>query len=199
MYPEKPFRPDYEAPVKSVVDYVLLRDDVDEESLALVGFSLGGYFASRAVIYEKRIKACVVDSPIIDISRYYGGFEQIEELAKIKVEDYEKLFSESPLACWAVETFTKRYGAKTVAEALEKVKEFNISGDLDKITCPTLALVGEGDEAIFQAQRFYEGVSGSKALRMFTEKEGAESHCQITNLSLMNAAVMMWLDGVFSK
>lgn len=201
MYSEKPFRPDYEVPVKSVVDYALLRDDVDEERLALVGFSLGGYFASRAVIYEKRIKACVIDSPIIDISRYYEGFGYIEELAKIKEEDYEELFSENPFIRWAVETFTRRYGTKTVAEALEEVKKFNITGDLDKITCPTLALVGEGegDEAIFQAQRFYEGVSGSKALRMFTEKEGAESHCQITNLSLMNAAVMMWLDGVFNK
>ncbi len=201
MYPEKPFRPDYEVPVKAVVDYALSREDVDGDRLALVGFSLGGYFASRAVIYEKRIKACVVDSPIIDISRYYEGFGYIEELAKIKEKDYEELFLENPFIRWAVETFTRRYGTKTVAEALEKVKKFNITGDLDKITCPTLALVGEGegDEAIFQAQRFYEGVSGSKALRMFTEKEGAESHCQITNLSLMNAAVMMWLDGVFNK
>ncbi|WP_414469354.1 alpha/beta hydrolase family protein [Methanobacterium sp. ACI-7] len=57
-YPEKPLRPDYELPVKSVVDYVLSRNDVDEESIALVGFSLGGYFVSRAAVYEKRIKAC---------------------------------------------------------------------------------------------------------------------------------------------
>ena len=201
MYPKKPFRPDYEVPVKAIVDYILLRDDVDEERLALVGFSLGGYFASRVVVYEKRIKACVVDSPIIDISRYYEGFGNLEEMAKIKEEDYEELFSKSPFARWGVETFTWRHGTKTVAEALEKIKEFNIVHDLNKITCPTLALVGEGegDEAIFQAQRFYEDVSGPKAFRMFTEKEGADSHCQITILSLMNAAVMTWLDGVFSR
>ena len=201
IYPEKPFRPDYEVPVKTIVDYVLLRDDVDEERLALVGFSLGGYFASRAVVYEKRIKACVVDSPVIDISRYYKWFGNLEEIAKIKEEDYGELFSKHPFAHWGVETFTRRYGTKTVAEALDKIKEFNIVNDLNKITCPTLSLVGEGegDEAIFQAQRFYEDVSGPKAFRMFTEKEGAESHCQITNLSLMNAIVMTWLDGVFSK
>ena len=201
MYPEKPFRPDYEVPVKAIVEYALLRDDVDEERLALVGFSLGGYFASRAVIYEKRIKACVADSPVIDISRYYEGFGNIRELAKIKEEDYEELFSKNPFIRWAVETFTRRYGTKTIAEALEKIKEFNIVNDLNKVKCPTLALVGEGegDESIFQAQRFYEGVSGPKALRMFTEKEGAESHCQITNLSLMNAIVLVWLEGVFSR
>ncbi len=201
MHPEKPFRPDYEAPVRAVVDHALSREDVDGDRLALVGFSLGGYFASRAVIYEKRINACVVDSPVIDISRYYEGFGNLEELAKVKEEDYEKLFSESPFARWAVETFTMRYGTKTIGEALEKIKEFNITYDLNKITCPTLALVGEGegDEAIFQTQRFYEDVSGPKALRMFTEKEGADSHCQITNLSLMNAIVITWLDGVFGK
>ena len=109
MYPEKPFRLDYEVPVKAVVDYALLRDDVDEERLAMVGFSLGGYFASRAAIYEKRIKACVVDSPIIDISRYYGGFGNLEELAKIKEEDYNELFPENPFIRWAVETFTRCY------------------------------------------------------------------------------------------
>lgn len=201
MYPEKPFRPDYEAPVKAVVDYALSRGDVDEERLAIVGFSLGGYFAPRAAAYEKRIKVCIADSPIIDISRYYAGFGNIEELAGLEERDYEKVFSEHPFARWAVETFTRRYGTKTVAEALEKVKEFNIVNDLDKITCPTLALVGEGegDGAIFQAQRFYEDVSGPNVFRMFTEKEGAESHCQITNLSLMNAIVMLWLEGVFGK
>ncbi len=201
MYPEKPFRPDYEVPVGAVVDYALSRDDVDEECLALVGFSLGGYFVSRAAVYEKRIKACVADSPIIDMKRYYDGFESIHELVEIEEEDYKNLFSKYPFARWGIETFTRRYGTETVAEALEKVKEFNIINNLDKITCPTLALVGEGegDEAIFQAQRFYEDVGGPKAFRMFTEREGAESHCQITNLNLMNAVVMTWLDGVFSK
>jgi len=63
-----------------------------------------------------------------------------------------------------VETFTRRYGAKNMAEAFEKTKEFNILDDLDKITCPTIALVGEGegDESLYQAQRFYEVVSGPK-------------------------------------
>lgn len=201
MYSEKPFRLDYEVPVGAVVDYALSRDDVDEERLALVGFSLGGYFASRAAAYEKRIKACVADAPVIDIGSYYAGFENLQTFAKIEEKDYEEVFLEYPLARWAVETFTRRYGTKTVPEALEKIKQFNIVNDLDKITCPTLALVGEGegDEAIFQAQRFYEDVGGPKAFRMFTEKEGAESHCQITNLSLMNAIIMVWLDGVFSK
>jgi len=201
MYPEKPFRPDYEVPVKGVVDYALSRDEVYKEFIAIVGFSLGGYFASRAAVHEKRIKACVADSPIIDISRYYAGLGNIEELASLEEKDYEHVFSRYPFVRWAVETFTRRYGTKTVDEALEKIKEFNIVNDLDKITCPTLALVGEGegDEAIFQAQRFYEDVSGPKVLRMFTEKEGAESHCQITNLSLMNSVVMTWFDGVFGK
>ena len=200
MYPEKSLRPDYEVPVGAVVDYVLSRDDVDGERLALVGFSLGGYFASRAAAYEKRIKACAADGPIIDISRYYAGFENLEALEKMGSMD-EEVFSEYPYARWAVETFTRRYGTKKFPEALEKVKEFNIVNDLDKITCPTLALVGEGegDESIFQAQRFYEDVGGPKAFRMFTEKEGADSHCQITNLSLMNAIVLTWLGGVFSK
>ena len=201
LYPEKPFRPDYEVPVKAVVDYVLSRDEVDEERLAIVGFSLGGYFVSRAAAYEKRIKACVVDSPIVDISRYYNGLAHLEKIVKIEEKDYENVFSKYPFIRLAVETITRRYGTKTVAEALEKIKEFNIVRDLNKITCPSLALVGEGegDEALYQAQRFYEDVGGPKVLRVFTEKEGAESHCQITNLGLMNSVFTGWLDGIFEK
>ena len=57
LYPEKHFIPDYEKPVTAVVDYALARSDVDGERLALLGLSLGGYFVSRAIIFEGRIKA----------------------------------------------------------------------------------------------------------------------------------------------
>jgi dipeptidyl aminopeptidase/acylaminoacyl peptidase len=53
------FRPDTEVPLKYVCDWVLARADVDPNRLALVGWSLGGYFAPRATAFEKRIKACI--------------------------------------------------------------------------------------------------------------------------------------------
>jgi 2,6-dihydroxypseudooxynicotine hydrolase len=54
-----PIRGDYEVPVRRVVDWIHGRRDVDAGRIGLWGVSLGGYYAPRAVAFEKRIKACI--------------------------------------------------------------------------------------------------------------------------------------------
>jgi 2,6-dihydroxypseudooxynicotine hydrolase len=54
-----PIRGDYEAPVRSMVDWIQTRPDLDASRIGLWGVSLGGYYAPRAAAYEKRIKACI--------------------------------------------------------------------------------------------------------------------------------------------
>ena len=44
------FRPDFETPMKAVVDYALSRPDVDPARLAAYGISAGGYIVPRAEI-----------------------------------------------------------------------------------------------------------------------------------------------------
>jgi len=58
---------DYEVPVKAVVDYLVQRDDVDTENIALIGYSLGSLLAARTVAFEKRISACIVDGLVVDV------------------------------------------------------------------------------------------------------------------------------------
>ena len=60
-------RPDYEVPVKAVVDYLTRRNDVDTDNIALIGYSLGSLLAARAVAFEKRISTCIVDGLVIDV------------------------------------------------------------------------------------------------------------------------------------
>jgi dipeptidyl aminopeptidase/acylaminoacyl peptidase len=112
--------------VNAVVDYALSRNDVDGDRLALLGLSLGGYFVSRAIIFEKRIKACIIDTPIIDIYTYFSAFPGIDELEAIDVKDYEEMFKVYPKAQWTVETMERRYGFKNFKEVRERMKEFNI-------------------------------------------------------------------------
>lgn len=63
------FRADSEVPIRTVVDYVLTRPEVDPERLGLFGISGGGYMVSPAITFEKRIKACVASAPILDFHR----------------------------------------------------------------------------------------------------------------------------------
>jgi 2,6-dihydroxypseudooxynicotine hydrolase len=54
-----PIRGDYEVPVRSMVDWVQDRADLDRGRIGLWGVSLGGYYAPRAAAFEKRISACI--------------------------------------------------------------------------------------------------------------------------------------------
>lgn len=48
-----------------------------------------------------------------------------------------------------------------------------------------------------QFERYFRDVKGPVTRRMFTAEEGAEMHCQLSNLSLSNAVVYDWLSEVF--
>ena len=60
------FRPDWEAVVTPIVDYLITRDDIDPDRIALYGLSFGGYLAPRAVAFEHRIHACIANGGIYD-------------------------------------------------------------------------------------------------------------------------------------
>src|SRR5262249_46269828 len=59
-------RPDYEVPVRAAVDYLLTRPEVDPERIALMGSSLGGYYAPRAAAFEPRVKALISHGVFFD-------------------------------------------------------------------------------------------------------------------------------------
>src|SRR5207248_1727879 len=52
-------RYDYEVPVAAAIDFLQTRAGVESERVAVIGSSLGGYYATRAAAFEPRLKACV--------------------------------------------------------------------------------------------------------------------------------------------
>ncbi len=61
---------------------------------------------------------------------------------------------------------------------------------------PTLILHGTKDHFSphEQVDMFYGALKAPKTLRMFTEEEGAEEHCQMGNLTLLHQVLFNWLD-----
>ncbi|OFW55958.1 MAG: hypothetical protein A2W01_05820 [Candidatus Solincola sediminis] len=194
LYPDRPLMPEFEKPVTAAANHVLSRPDVDPDRLALFGLSLGGYFAARGALYEKRITACILDSPIVDMLDYFAG-SPLRNLIDLPEADYEAVKQSMPIFRWAIETFGRRFGATTIAGIFDKLKAFNIEGREEGITCATLSLVGEGEgeSALNQTEQFFENVSGAKTKRVFTVDEGADAHCQVGNLPLACAVVLAWL------
>lgn len=204
------FVPDTESWVSAWIDLAMDFPQVDAERLALLGISFGGYFTSRAAAHEPRIRALVVNSPVIDLRAYMTSFvagmggdpeevltpEEDFSLADIdEIPDDEMPHQIKEMS----RSLIRRFGQDTFLGTFGYLRNFVV--DPATITCPALALVGtgEGGEPIRQFHSFGQRCGGPVTSRMFTAAEGADSHCQLGNLTLSNAVTMDWLDNAFSS
>jgi 2,6-dihydroxypseudooxynicotine hydrolase len=118
-------RGDYEAPVKSVVDWVERRTDVDPAAIGLWGVSLGGYYAPRAAAFEKRVKACISLSGPYD---WAALWPQMNPLTR--------------------EAFRVRAKCATPEEAHEYGRSLSLEGVAPNITCPLFVVAGKQDRIV---------------------------------------------------
>jgi 2,6-dihydroxypseudooxynicotine hydrolase len=122
---ELPIRGDYEAAVKSVVDWVVQRPDVDGDRIGLWGVSLGGYYAPRAAAFEKRVKACIALSGPYD---WADDWSALPELTR--------------------EAFRVRAKCGTQQQARELGASLSLKGVAEKITCPLFVVAGKLDRLV---------------------------------------------------
>lgn len=188
------YRSDWEVPVAAVVDYALTRPEVDPKRIALIAYSMGGYFGPRAVAFEKRIAACIASGLVPSMTALAG--KRLGELRQAN-GNYNRsaryvLFEHMP-----------KYGFNNGIDDLEKLEatwdSFNLYGLEDKITCPLLVVqaAAEGEEQTRIAVDFFNKLPNPKnKFRLTTEDDGAEMHCQKGNAMLLHAIEFDWLDDV---
>lgn len=205
FHPELVFRPDYEKPIAAMIDFALARPEVAAERLALYGISYGGYFVTRAGEHDRRIKALIVNSPIVDLFPYVAGFTGAQNASKpppLKLADVDSIpDSDFPRTSKLLfKMGCRRFGVDSLSAWLTRLKEFDARAGLSDIRCPSLAMVGagEGGEPSAQFERFCAGVSGRVTKWIFTTDEGADMHCKFGNLPLSCAVVYDWLDELFA-
>ena len=143
-----PIRGDYEVPVKAVVDYIEIRNDLDAARIGMWGVSLGGYYAPRAAAFEKRIKACIALGGPFDFG---AAFDTLPELTR--------------------ETFRIRSHCKTVEEARKNAATLSLVGIAQNITCPIFIVNGRLDRVIpaADAERLAREVKGPATLMMIED------------------------------
>jgi len=121
-----PIRGDYEVAVKAMVDWVLTRPEVDSTRIGLWGVSLGGYYAPRAVAFEKRIKACIGLAGPYDFS---ANWDKLPELTR--------------------DAFRVRAHLKTDAEAKRYSATLSMgNGVAQQIECPLFLVTGKLDRLV---------------------------------------------------
>ena len=190
------YRHDWEVPVKAVVDYALTRPEVDPARIALIGYSMGGYFAPRAVAFEKRIAACVASGLVPSMMELIQG-----RIHDVKASNGKYDHSHE----WLLFEHMPKYGLNNGIKDIDKVQtiweSWKLVGLEDKITCPLLVVqaAAEGEKQSKLAKAFFDKLPNPKnKFRLTTEDDGAEMHCQKGNASLLHAIEFDWLDDVMA-
>lgn len=196
-------RLDYEVPFAAAIDYLSTLPGVDDR-IALSGFSFGGFVVNRVAIFEKRIRALIPDSPIIDMhqlsKRFFDRFPTwmplwLRRLA-LRIgylkEPMKKVLLDYSLKTWGIEGDLIDYLQSGVSAP------FVVTEQLHKITCPVLGLVSDAEGAMMlaQAKEFIQRVgSVDKQLKILSlETDGTDDHCQLDNFSRAGQIVFDWLD-----
>ena len=194
------FRPDWEKVVTPVLDFALSRDSVDPDRIALLGISQGGYWVPRAVAFEKRIAAAVVDPGVVDVSASWTAFlpkELMELLGSGDKAGFDAAMNDDMPATMksGLEFRMRPFGLTSYYDIYKAVMQYNLTGVAGQIRCPMLITEPEA-EAFWpgQSQRLYDLLTGPKTLVRFTIAEGAALHCEPKGLGLRDLRIFDWLD-----
>jgi len=163
-----PIRPDYEAVVAAVCDYVETRGDVDADRMGVWGVSMGGYYAPRAVAFEKRLKACISLSGPFDFGERWDAFPPMSK-----------------------DTFRVRAQCETLEDAGEVAAKLSLVDIAQNITCPLFVVTGELDRLFpyTDAERLVEEASGPTKL-LIVERGG---HVANNRRYVYDAATSDWM------
>ena len=196
-------RPDWEAVITPVVDYLLTRPDADPARLALIGLSLGAHLAPRAASAEHRLAACVADCGAYDLFAaamaripgfLAGGITGGRPLAAAVLRRVLQSLAGRPTAGWALRRGQLVHGAASPVDYLLALRPYSLAGHAAAITCPVLVCDAEGDDISASAPQLAAALAGEKEYIHFTKAEGAGDHCEAGARTLYHARSFGWLD-----
>ncbi|MES2258146.1 MAG: alpha/beta hydrolase [Pseudomonadota bacterium] len=164
------------------IDYLESRSDIDTRHIGASAWSLGGYFAPRAVAFEKRFTLCVAWG-----ANFNWGALQKRRLARegdCPVPHYWEHVQ------WV-------WGKDSLEEFMDFVPRVTLEDVIDKITVPLLITHGAGDRQIplDDAHRQYEGAINSpkRELKIFTGREGGVEHTSADNPANARDFIADWI------
>ncbi len=202
------FRPDWEAVITPIVDYLLTRTDVAAEAICLYGVSQAGYWVPRALAFEHRIAAAVTDTGVVDESQSWFGYlpkELTDLIAAGEKDRFNAIMAEAVIhepksvAQW---NFRARpYGQPDPYSVLNAVTRYKLTpADAARIT--TLLLVTDPEDEQFwpgQAEQLAAMTPGVSTLVKFTAAEGANFHCEPMARLLVDQRMYDWMDAQLGR
>jgi hypothetical protein len=194
-----PLRPDSEAVCTPVVDWLLAQVGVNPAALILFGRSFAGYLAPRAATAEHRIAALICDPAQYDFGAAIRHLLGEEKWARLESHDPTLEADLAPMMADPVAANGYRWrmvahGVDTLCDYMRELCRFSLAGLADRISCPTLALAGEGDFAgTGQLDVFAKALTVPVTTHEFTAAEGAGGHCEGLGQDRLDQFAYGWL------
>lgn len=199
-----PFRPDWEAVLTPVVDAMVARPDVDPERLAVIGVSQAGFWVPRALAFEHRFAAAVVDPGVVDVSASWT--RELPERMRKELDagnreafDREMRIGEKlDRRLAGLLRFRGRpYGLESASpyDLYRTVLEYRLGDEVAQITTPLLITDPEHEQFWpGQPQELHDRLTCDCEIVTFTAQTGADGHCEPLAPMLREARLYDWLE-----
>jgi len=132
----------YERAGSAFIDAMIQRPDVDEDRIAISGFSMGSHWGSRIAALDPRVKA------IATAAATYGSKRPLFQLASPRFK----------------QMFMYMAGITDEAAFDELAEQLGLVNEAELITCPSLQVIGEYDPLCYleDAYEVYQRIRGPK-------------------------------------
>ncbi|KAF4618397.1 hypothetical protein G7Y89_g14906 [Cudoniella acicularis] len=181
-----------ERPIAAVIDELIARFGVEPRKLALLGMSLGGYFACRAAAHEPRLAAVIATTPLPRPGELFA------RIAKQEAEAEADGATTSDAARKNRQVILWKAGVADISELIRRWD--GMGADPGQVELPFLSIVGGQEGSVWkeQAKEWHEAIrSGRKSFVTLNAETGADVHCQGNNPLRLVQEVDGWLREVF--
>ena len=179
---------DTERWARAAVDVLEARADVDKDLIGMMGWSMGGYYAPRAAIYEKRFRLCVA----------WGANHNWGELQLRRLQNE----GENPVPHYW-EHVMWVWGQPDMGSFMALMPKVTLNGHMEKMTVPFLITHGANDRQIpreYAYQSRDQAVNSPRVeLKLFTDREGGVEHCSADNMEPVKSFIADWVRSRFDE
>lgn len=196
---------DWERVVTPLVDHLLSHkaDVVDQDRLALFGYSFGGYLAARAAAFEPRLSAVLLDGGIWSAYDAWISVLSSDAIAMLDSGDQKgfdamvQSMRNAPNATsglrWGIDQGLWSFNTKSAYDWFKKAKDFTLEGVVDRINMP-MWIADAQFEGFFsgQAKPVKDALGERATYHLFNGTAGY--HCQVGALQEMNREMFAWLN-----
>ena len=198
------FRPDWEAVLRPVVEAALARPDVDPDRLAVIGVGQGGYWVARALCFEHRFAAAVLDPGVLDVSTAWVD-RLPSEMRQHLIDRRQSAFDRemhlaelfAPGGAEAVRFHGEPYGHNggSTFRLFLTVAEYCLGEEVQQIRTPLLLTASEGESRWpGQSRQLYDRLRCPKQIVTFNAQDSAGGHSEPPAQAIRETRIFDWLE-----